>query len=73
MRHQTKNVQRPLIHLLLKSLGLNIYKTSLPSAILDQWFKSYNAICADDGHLGFLHAYTLSNQLKSASHNFFHI
>ena len=46
MRHQTNIVQWPPISLLLKSLCLDIYKT-VHHQLLEQWFKSYGAICAD--------------------------
>ena len=56
VRHHPKIVQWPPISLLLKSLGLDIYKTTPPSATraVVQKLKGYNTICTGGGHLRFL-------------------
>ena len=58
MRHQPKIVQWLPISLLLKSLGLDIYKTTPPSATRAV-VQRYDTICANGGHLGFLQKETI--------------
>ena len=51
MRHKPKINQWPPISLFLKSLGLG----TRPDHHQLKWVKSYDVICEDGGHLGFLY------------------
>ena len=64
VRHHPKIVQWPPISLSLKSLGLDIYQTTPPSATraVVQKLKSYNT---DGGHLGFLQKGLLNAKITS--------
>ena len=61
-KKQKQQYNRGTLQLLATSLGFGplIYDTRpVRHQLLEQWFKSYDAICADGGHLGFLRKWTI--------------